>query len=274
MLSHLDRKLWRDLRRMKGQAFAVAMVMGCGLAMMIMARSLVYSLETTRREYYEANRFAEVFAMMKRAPNSLAARIKAIPGVGTVQPGIAVQVTIDLPELDEPASGQVRSLPDFGRPELNRLFLRKGRWLTPGSRGEVLVGEAFANANSLQPGDTIAMLLHGRRQTFRIAGIVLSPEFVFESRPGAALPDNRTYGVFWMPYRELSTAFQLYGAFNYLSLTLEPGASERAVIADLDLLLTPYGGRGAFGRADHPSHIRVSDEIGRASCRERVSTIV
>ena len=25
MLSHLDRKLWRDLRRMKGQAFAVAM---------------------------------------------------------------------------------------------------------------------------------------------------------------------------------------------------------------------------------------------------------
>ena len=261
MISHLDRKLWRDLRRMKGQALAVAMVMGCGLAMMIMARSLVYSLESTRREYYEANRFAEVFAMLKRAPNSLAARIKEIPGVGTVQPGIAVQVTIDLPELDEPASGQVRSLPDFGTPELNRLFLRKGRWLTPGSRGEVLVGEAFANANSLQPGDSIAMLLHGRRQTFRIAGIVLSPEFVFESRPGAALPDNRTYGIFWMPYRELSTAFQLYGAFNYLSLTLEPGASERSVIAELDRLLTPYGGRGAFGRADHPSHIRVSDEI-------------
>ena len=216
MLSHLDRKLWRDLRRMKGQAFAVAMVMGCGLAMMIMARSLVFSLESTRREYYEANRFAEVFANLKRAPNSLAARIREIPGVATVQPGISVQVTLDLPELDEPASGLVRSLPDFGTPELNRLFLRKGRWLTPGSRGEVLVGEAFANANALQPGDTIAMLLHGRRQTFRIAGIVLSPEFVFESRPGAALPDNRTYGVFWMPYRELSTAFELYGAFNYL----------------------------------------------------------
>ena len=92
MLSHLDRKLWRDLRRMKGQAFAVAMVMGCGLAMMIMARSLIFSLESTRREYYEANRFAEVFVHMKRAPNSLAARIKenverfvaGMPLVGTV----------------------------------------------------------------------------------------------------------------------------------------------------------------------------------------------
>jgi putative ABC transport system permease protein len=261
MISHLDRKLWRDLRRMKGQAFAVAMVMGCGLAMMIMARSLIFSLETTRREYYEANRFAEVFVNMKRAPNALADRIKEIPGVATVQPGISVQVTLDLPTLDEPASGMVRSLPDFAPPELNRLFLRAGRWPTPGSRGEVLVGEAFADANHLQPGDMLAMLLNGRRQQFKIAGIALSPEFIFESRPGAALPDARTYGTFWMPYKELATAFDLYGAFNYLSLTLEPGGSERPVIAELDRLLTQYGGRGAYGRADHPSHIRVSDEI-------------
>ena len=32
------------------------------------------------------------------------------------------------------------------------------------------------------------MLLNGKRQELRIAGIVLSPEFIFESRPGAALP--------------------------------------------------------------------------------------
>ena len=68
LISHLDKKLWRDLRRLKGQAIAVALVMACGLAMMIMARSLIYSLESTRREYYEANRFAEVFAHLKRAP--------------------------------------------------------------------------------------------------------------------------------------------------------------------------------------------------------------
>ncbi|HWX22660.1 MAG TPA: FtsX-like permease family protein [Candidatus Binatia bacterium] len=261
MLSHLDRKLWRDLSRMKGQALAVALVMACGLAMMVMARSLIYSLESTRREYYEANRFAEVFAQLKRAPNSIAARVAEIPGVATVQAGISSQVTLDIPGLDEPASGNVRSVPDFGLPELNRLFLRSGRWLAPGSRREVLVGEAFAEANHLQPGNTIAMLLNGRRQEFQIAGIVLSPEFVFESRPGAALPDNRTYGIFWMPYKELATALDLDGAFNSLSLTLAPGASEIRIIAALDVLLTPYGGRGAYGRADHPSHIRVSDEI-------------
>lgn len=261
MISNLDRKLGRDLRRLKGQAIAVALVMACGLAMMIMARSLIYSLESTRREYYQANHFADVFVHLKRAPNSVAARVAELPGVATVQPAISVQVTLDLATLDEPASGMVRSVPDFGMPELNRLFLRSGRWLDPANRREVLVGEAFAQANGLEPGDRIAMLLNGRRQEFRIAGIVLSPEFVFESRPGAALPDNRTYGIFWMPYTELARAFDLDGAFNYLSLTLAPGAAPRPVLEAIDRLLTPYGGRTAYEREDHPSHIRVSDEI-------------
>jgi len=261
MRSHLDRKLLRDLSRMKGQAIAVALVMACGLAMLTMSRSLINSLESTRREYYEAYRFAEVFAHLKRAPNSIVARIAEIPGAAGVQAGIAVQATLDITGLDEPASGTVLSLPDFGEPELNRLFLRAGSWLTPGGRGELLVGEAFADANQLKPGDTVAMLLNGRRQVFRVAGIVLSPGYIFESRPGAALPDNRTYGIFWMPYEEVAKAFDLYGAFNAVTLTLAPGAGERPVIAALDRLLEPYGGRGAYGRKDHPSHIRVSDEI-------------
>lgn len=261
MISHLDRKLVRDLRKIKGQAVAVSLVMACGLAMMVMARSLIHSLESTRREYYEANRFAEVFAHLKRAPNALLPRIRAIPGIATAQAGISVQVTLDIPGLDEPASGMVRSLPDFGQPELNRLFLRSGQWLTPGARDELLVGEAFAEANHLAPGDRIGLLLNGRREQMRIAGVVLSPEFIFESRPGSALPDNRTYGTFWMPYKSVATAYNLDGAFNYLALTLAPGMAERPVISALDDLLTPYGGRGAYGRADHPSHIRVSDEI-------------
>jgi len=261
MLSHLDRKLLRDLKRLKGQAAAVAVVMACGLAMMITTRSLIASLDGTRADYYESNRFADVFGSLKRAPNHLAASLAALPGVAGVQTDVAGQVTLDLPGVDEPASGLVRSLPDFGAPELNRLFLRRGRWLSPGSRRELLVGEAFANANQLNPGDTLALIMNGRRQDFRIAGIVLSPEYIFESRPGAALPDNRTYGIFWMTYKEVATAWDLYGAFNTFSLKLAPGADPAPVIAAADALLKPYGGAGTYGRKDHPSHIRVTDEI-------------
>ena len=89
MIHHLDRKLLRDLRRLKGQAVAVAVVMSCGLAMMIMARSLIQSLEDTRSEYYRSHRFGEVFASLKRAPNFLVDRIAALPGVAGVQTDIA-----------------------------------------------------------------------------------------------------------------------------------------------------------------------------------------
>jgi putative ABC transport system permease protein len=261
-MSLLDRKLFRDLKALKSQAIAVALVMACGLAMMIMTRSLILSLATTRDAYYERFRFAEVFARLKRAPNSVRDELAAVPGVARVQTSIAIQVTLDVPGLMEPAVGLINSLPERGEPVLNRLHVRAGR--LPAGRtaiGELAVGEAFAEAHNLQPGATISAVLNGTKEKFRISGIVLSPEFVFEAPPGAALPDNKTYGVFWMPYKELATAFQLYGAFNAVSITLEPGASEGAVIAAVNRILAPYGGRGAYGRIDHPSHRRVDDEI-------------
>ncbi|MDO8543154.1 MAG: ABC transporter permease [Opitutaceae bacterium] len=258
----LDRKLLRDLKALKSQALAVALVMACGLAMMIMTRSLILSLVTTRDTYYEQHRFAQVFARLKRAPEAVREQLAVIPGVAAVETSIAIQVTLDVPGLIEPAVGLLNSLPERGERGLNRIYVRTGRLPLGGAaRGEFVVSEAFADAHGLKPGATISAVLNGRKEAFEISGIVLSPEFVFEAPPGAALPDNKTYGVFWVPYKELATAFQLYGAFNAVALSLAPGASERDVIAAVDRVLAPYGSRGAYGRIDHPSNRRVDDEI-------------
>lgn len=184
-MSLLDRKLARDLRALQSQALAVALVMACGLAMMIMTRSLMRSLETTRDEYYRRHRFADVFARLKRAPDAVREQLAAIPGVAAVQTGIAIQVTLDVPGLAEPAVGLINSLPERGELELNRLHLRHGRLPAGGTAtGELAVGEAFAEAHGLRPGGTIAAVLNGARETFRLTGVVLSPEFVFEAPPG------------------------------------------------------------------------------------------
>ncbi|HVS53041.1 MAG TPA: ABC transporter permease [Opitutaceae bacterium] len=258
----LDRKLLRDLRALKSQALAVALVMACGLAMMVTTRSLILSLAAEREQYYEQHRFAQVFARLKRAPQSVRDELAAIPGVAAVQTSIAIQVTLDVPGLAEPAVGLVNSLPERGEIILNRPYVRTGRLPLGGTaRGELAVSEAFADAHALKPGATLSAVLNGRKETFQVSGIVLSPEFVFEAPPGAALPDNKTYGVFWMPYKELATAFQLYGAFNNVALTLAPGAVEPEVIAAVNRVLAPYGCRGAYGRNDHPSNRRVDDEI-------------
>ena len=236
--------------------------MACGLAMMIMTCSLILSLETTRDTYYEEHRFAQVFARLKRAPNSVRDQLAAIPGVAAVETSIVIQVTLDVPGVAEPAVGMINSLPEHGAPTLNRLYVRRGQLPAGGtSQHQLAVGEAFADAHGLKPGDRISAVLNGAKETFQLSGVVLSPEFIFEAPPNAALPDNKTYGVFWMPYKELATAFQLYGAFNSVALTLAPGAAERDVIAAVDRVLASYGARGAYGRSDHPSHRRVDDEI-------------
>lgn len=260
-MTHLDLKLLRDLRALKSQALAVALVMACGLAMMIMTRSLIRSLDTAREDYYERHRFGQVFASLQRAPLGVAEQLASLPGVAVAEPGIARLATLDLPSRIEPAQGLIQSIPERREARLHRLFVRAGRLPASNGRLEVAVSEAFAEANELTPGDTVNALLNGRRVELQITGIALSPEFVFEAPPGAALPDNRTYGVFWMRENALAEAFNLKGAFNAVALALGPGAKEHEVIVEVDRILRPWGGRGAYGRANHPSDTRVSDEI-------------
>jgi putative ABC transport system permease protein len=261
MLSSLDRKLLRDIGKMKGQMVAVSLVMACGLAMMIMTRSLIFSLESTRDAYYTHNRFADVFCDLKRAPNALRARLAEIPGVAAIETRVAGKVTLDLPGLAEPADGTIISIPEDRPQQLHQLFLRRGRLPEIGSHDEVVVGEAFADAHGFGPGDEIAAIIHGARQTLRIVGVALSPEFVFEARPGDTLPDNRRFGVFWMNERELASAYDLRGAFNSVLADVAPGADAAPVMAALDHALASYGGLVAYGRRDHASATRLDDEL-------------
>ena len=257
----LDLKLFRDVGKMKGQMVAVGLVMACGLAMMIMARSLILSLETTRAAYYEQNRFADVFCDLKRAPNALRERLAAIPGVAAVETRVVGALRMDLPGLSEPADGTILSIPEDRPMRLNTVFLRTGRFPEAGKANEVVVGEAFAKAHGFQPGDSIEVILRGAKERLMIVGIGLSPEYVFEARPGEALPDNKRFGVFWMNERDLATAFDLDGAFNNVIADVAPGEATAPVMAEIDRLLEPYGGLIAYDRRDHASAKQLDDEI-------------
>ena len=81
----LDRKLLRDLWHMRGQVLAIAAVIMGGVATLVMSLSTYDSLVTTRDRFYSEYRFAEVFAPLKRAPEPVAERLRAIPGVERVE---------------------------------------------------------------------------------------------------------------------------------------------------------------------------------------------
>ncbi len=262
-LPALDRKLLRDLWQMKGQGLAIAMVVASGVTMYVMYLSNFDSLQRTRRAYYDHQRFADVFASAKRAPLRLEERIAAVPGVAVVDLRVVADVTLDVPGMEEPATGRLISAPATGRPRLNDLFLRRGRWIEPGRDDEVLVSEAFAEAHGLGPGDHVSAIINGRKRALTIVGLALSPEYIYIIPPGELIPDDRRFGVFWMERRALATAFDMEGGFNDVSLKLMRGASEEDVIARLDRLLDRYGGRGAIPRRLQMSNWTVSNELAQ-----------
>jgi putative ABC transport system permease protein len=260
-LSALDRKTLRDLWHMKGQAVAIALVIGCGVALFTLSKSMIYSLELTQTTYYQRYNFAEVFATLKRAPDALAERIAEIPGVARMETRIVIGVNLSIPGETEPATGRLISVPDTRKPLLNQVYLRRGSWLTPRSDDQVIASEAFVDANNLEVGDFIYAVINGRQKRLRIVGVGLSPEYIYEIKPGDMLPDNKHFGVFWMNHEALSTAYNLEGAFNDVAISLLRGASTAEVIFRLDELLEPYGGLGAYARKDQPSHMFLDNEI-------------
>jgi putative ABC transport system permease protein len=262
-ITALNRKLLRDLLGMKGQAAAIAMVVAAGIAMFVMYLSNFDSLRRTQRAYYERQRFGDVFASLTRAPMALEPRLAAIPGVSALETRVVAAVTLDVEGLDEPASGVLVSVAADRQPQVNDIFLRRGRWIDDNRPDEVLASEAFVLANGLTLGDEIGAVINGRLRDLTIVGVALSPEYIYSIRPGELVPDNRRFGVFWMERRALASAFDMEGGFNDVALTLSPGASTDEAIAQLDRLLNPYGGRGAIPRALQLSHWTLENELAQ-----------
>lgn len=260
-MKSLDRKVLRELWEMRGQALAIAMVIASGVATFVMSMATLESLQTTRAAFYEENRFADVFAQLKRAPESVKERIAEIPGAEVVDTRVVAPVLLNIEDFPDPVTGRLVSIDEREGSLLNVTLLRSGRMLDPSNADEVLVSEGFAQAHGFEPGDSIAATINGRREVFTIAGVALSPEYIYMIAPGATFPDFERFGVLWANRDPLANAFDMDGAFNDVTLKLAPGAREADVIEQLDLILAPYGGLGAVGRDHQISHRFLSEEF-------------
>ncbi len=260
-MSALGRKLMRDLRRIWAQSLAIALVLACGVTVLVVAHGSIATLTETRDAYYERQRFADVFASATRAPERLAEEIAALNGVAQVETRITRHVVLDMAGMDEPGMALLKSLPATGAPALNRPLLRSGALPDPLSPDEVAISAPFATAHDLRPGDRFRAIVGGQARELRVSGTMLSPEHIYSVAPGAMMPDDRRFGVIWMGRPAAAAAFDLDGAFNDVAVALTPGAGEAAVIAALDDLLGPYGGTGAQGRDGQVSHAMLQHEL-------------
>lgn len=257
----LHRKLLRDLWNIKGQLVAIVFVMASGIMTFVLSFGVVDSLELGRDTYYDRFEFADVWAGAKRVPDHVREQIQEIDGVTRFETRVTFGGTIQVDGMEEPATGRIISVPDGREPILNKLYLKAGRMLRPDEEDAVLASEAFVNAHEFDLGDSVDMIINGKKRSLQIVGIVLSPEYVYSLGPGSLFPDDKRFGVFWMSRRALEAAVDMDGAFNDVALSLSRNANVAEVKARLDLILKPYGGLISFDRSEQMSNWFVNNEL-------------
>jgi putative ABC transport system permease protein len=277
-LKTLDRKAIRDAWRMAPQLSAVATVMACGVAVLVMSWSMLRSLADTQRAYYDQSNFADVFVHLRRAPEIVARRLARVPGVTRIETRVVEDVTLDVPGpawRRAPAVGRLITLPRSGAGgALNDVHLVAGRLPEPSRPSEALVGTGFASAHGLKAGDHLFAVLNGRRTRLDLVGVATSPEYVYTIGPGGPFPDDRSFGVLWMGRDGLAAAFDMQDAFNDVVATIAPTADVRDVRHEIDRVLERYGSFGALGREFQVSHRYLTNELRELRNMGRVAPVV
>ncbi len=274
MIGALNKKLLRDLLKLKGQLLAIVLVMAAGIAFFVILFGVLDSLKLTKTTYYERYQFADVFASLKRAPESTKNRVSEIAGVSVVQSRVVFGVTLQIENMIEPASGKIISLPDGHKPLLNNLYLKSGRMLFPNEEDAILANESFFDAHHYQLGDKLTVIMNGHRKELKIVGVVLSPEYVYSIAPGAMMPDPKRFGVFWMSRNSLEAAVNMKGAFNDLSIKTDRNANLENIKDQLDSLLKPYGGLISYAREDQISNFFVENELNQLNAMGMMAPVI
>lgn len=259
----LTLKLVRDAWRTRAQVASIGLVLAGGVLCVMAIRGAASSLTRARDDYYRQAHFADVFASLTRAPDEVAARLAAVPGVAGVATRVVKDVRLDVPGLDRPATGRLISLPAPGTNDdhIDHVSVLRGRGVAAGSDEEVLVNGRFMEANHLSVGDTLVAVINERRARLRIVGVGAAPDFLYEEAGGGMAVDERSFAILWAPASLVTYATGMRGAFNDVALELRADARTAEVIGAVDSLLARYGGRGAIARKDQLSHRVVQNEL-------------
>ncbi|MBU6153015.1 MAG: ABC transporter permease [Bdellovibrionales bacterium] len=267
----LHQKTIRNLISLRAQTAATGILVMFGVSSLVSTWSAYESLKSARDRYYQSHQLGDVFSEYKMVPESIERKIRGVPGVERAEFRISIQGLI---RTDDLAIARFLSIPSGKNPEVNRLHLREGRLPEFRDELEIALHEGFAKAYSLHPGDALTIQIEGKRERVRIAGIAISPEFVYAIGPGVPLSDDRHFAVVWMPKKHLERLASMQDSFNSLALTVRDPKMIESVKGSVDWLTRDYGVRASFGRDQLSSARLVDQEIAQQKASAIITPLV
>lgn len=261
-MSSLDKKLFRELWKIKGQVIAVSSVIACGIAVFISFFSAFLNLELTRDSYYTNYRFHDFSINLEKAPLNSIFKIQNISGVKSASGRITKDVPLSVKGVDELKTGKIISLPKQQNNIIDNIFLDSGRKLYPHETNECLVDSKFFEANKLKLNDFITVTTNGKKQNLKIVGSAKSPEFVYAIRNAAEMiPNPQKFGIVWVNKDWAESSFNLKGFYNELVTEIDDHEKIDTILDSSEKILDSYGIYSKVKRKDQMSNWMLSSEL-------------
>ena len=260
----LDHKLRRELWANGWLLLAILCIIVVGVACFVSMGSSYNNLTEAKARYYRQCRMADFSIELKKVPEADLRPVAELPGVAEIRPRIQFFSTVDLDAVSEPLNALVLSMPDRHERVLNDVVVQRGGYFTERRENEVIVNDAFAEANNLAPGDWVRLVLNNRSQELYIVGTAISSEFVYMLAPGTIVPDPEHFGVFFLKQSYAEDVFDFDGAANQVLGRLVPDApwTTREILDRAEQLLGDFGVFTTIPLADQASNKYLSQEIG------------
>lgn len=258
-MSALTRKLLRTIKSTRGQFVALVAIVMLGVIVYISMSTAFFNLSRSQQVFYQENDFADYFFHVVKAPEVIVKQIEAVPGVVKATGRIQEDVPV-VKENDERATARLTSYPLPMDKELNRLHLLSGRLFS--SEEGVLVDPKYAEANGIEPGDSIEIVAEGKKVSLTVVGTATSPEFIYPLKDASnPYPDPKSFGIIMISHEEAKQVLNMPGQINQVVIKLAPGADAKEVERKVEKILEPYGSLISYPRKDQLSHAAVQAEI-------------
>ncbi|QGG46624.1 ABC transporter permease [Heliorestis convoluta] len=252
----LWRKLWREIQSRKGTLFSAALVMAVGVMVFIAFFSTSRNLYEAKESYYEDLAFAHLFTQVRQIPETDLDYLRSLPGLAAMEGRIVRDVS-----LQEGKTLRLISIPEDRRGTVNRIRPVGDSNHDRAGTGLVL-DPAFAEANQLQMGDFIELIVEGRLISMEVTGLAISAEYVITLRDGTEMaPDPETFGIAYLSHEQSQELFNMAGLFNEIIFRSDSDASLEVLKERLKEELKPYGLLTIYDRDKQISHAILMQEI-------------
>ena len=209
MTKLLIRKMIRDMKRSMTAYILCILIVAIGFCGFTVLELCYDNLAESRDMFFSQSEFCDGFAEVTDSPISEAGILKRIPGIDTVQARLVKDTRVYGYEEDVELH-----LVSWSEGEMNRPVLSRGTLPEEGKK-EIVIGDGIAKARNLNPGDTVEIIVEGKRVPMEITGIGLTPENIYMIRNMNELyPSPAVYDAAFTSYRTMAQLFGQEGHGN------------------------------------------------------------